>query len=179
MCLANYGSVSNHSLLRSRERETAVAGRFPNARSLPDILLGKRAGKGHQASLFGRFASMVCSLCRSKELLPYGGHIVRLAAFPLGGFPSIAALRLLLSAFAQWTGKHAERNAHCRPGAFLQGNLGQNLRSLRLSQYGVARVRQHSLHIGQDSSCSGAATHLLPCSHSFFAVCMPQSSLSL
>ena len=34
MCLTNCGSVSNHSLLRSRE--TAVAGRFPNVRSLPE-----------------------------------------------------------------------------------------------------------------------------------------------
>ena len=35
MCLTNYGSISNHSLLRSGERETAVAGRFLNVRSLP------------------------------------------------------------------------------------------------------------------------------------------------
>ena len=36
MCLTNSGSVSSHSLLRSRERETAVASRFPSVRSLPE-----------------------------------------------------------------------------------------------------------------------------------------------
>lgn len=36
MCLTNYRSVSNLSLLRSREREMAVADRFLNVRSLPE-----------------------------------------------------------------------------------------------------------------------------------------------
>lgn len=36
MCLTNSGSVSSHSLLRSRERETAVASCFPSVRSLPE-----------------------------------------------------------------------------------------------------------------------------------------------